>query len=95
MRADTLERVRAIMAKAAANPGTPVAIPANLAAEVSAYLNAQTREAILEIRRREWRYGDPLPPFGSAGVPLLDGKTFPQQPPMPQSDRMDGQGEQR
>jgi hypothetical protein len=72
MRADTLERVRAIMAKAAANPGTPVAIPANLAAEVSAYLNAQTREAILEIRRREWRYGDPLPPLGSAGV--LEGR---------------------
>lgn len=31
----------------------------------------------------------------ASGVPLLDGGTFPQQPPMPQSDRMDGQGEQR
>jgi hypothetical protein len=31
----------------------------------------------------------------ASGVPLLDSKTACGEPPMPQSDRMDGQGEQR
>jgi hypothetical protein len=34
-------------------------------------------------------------PDGTLGVTGGRGETFPQQPPMPQSDRMDGQGEQR
>lgn len=53
------------MAEAAAHPGKPVAIPADLAAEVSADLNASTREAILAIRQREYmphRDGVSVPP---------------------------------
>lgn len=77
MAADTVERLHALMAEAAASPGKTVTIPADLAAELAAEHFARTREAILEIRRREYmpsRDGSP-PAWLTNGVSRMDSKT--------------------
>jgi hypothetical protein len=52
--ADTIQRLRALMAEAFSSPGKTVTIPADLTAELATESSARNREAILEIRRREY-----------------------------------------
>lgn len=50
----TVDRLRALMAEAAATPGKAVELPPDLAAELSAESAAQCRAEILAIRQREY-----------------------------------------
>jgi hypothetical protein len=49
----TRERLRALMAQAAAAPGTAVEIPSDLVAAISGEIAAQCRQEIIAIRKRE------------------------------------------
>jgi hypothetical protein len=50
-----IDRVRALVAQATAQPGVPVTIPEDLTEQLRANLAAGSRDAILEIRQRERR----------------------------------------
>jgi hypothetical protein len=75
MVSSTVERLRALMAEAAASPGKTVTIPADLTAELAAESSARTREAILEIRRREYMPSRDGPPPAWVTAHGVEGRT--------------------